>query len=1211
MKVFIALGTLLILALTVLAVGPRFVNWNDYRAEFEAEASRILGEPVTVRGETSARLLPFPSVSFADVAIGPPDAPLLTVRDFGMDAELAPFLSGEVRIFDMRLDAPRLNLALEADGTVRWPGGGEGLAAARDVVLERIRISNGSAVFREARSGREFTLGDLDGVFSVRSLAGPVTGEGSFFAAGEPMGFTLTGGTLADGRLPVRVTARSLRAPLALSADLQLSGGRGLPLAEGRWSLSTLPPEDGEAPAAVLLPPGEVAGSLRLEGDTLRADDVTARIGVDEPYSASGRLLFDFGADPRFDLALRGDEVDLDALAPPPAEGTVRFADRVEAVRTALLRLPLPAIPGRVEVSLPVARVGDTPLRALEFAGSPTRDGWRVERLTAELPGRTQVQLSGEARLRGTPGFRGAVLVAVRQPAAFVAWAGFEAGPDLAALSRAGLSATADLSAGAQVLDDLELDLGGQTLRGRLERASGGEGTTTKVDLSAGDVDLDPFLALARRVLDGMGVRPDDERFEILFDAAPVRIDRYRIGRLGLDVALDRGTLDISNAMAEDFAGTDIHAEGTVANLFSAPEPDLGIDINSAGPERFVDFLGESRPTSPFLQSLRARAQRLGPLALTGTAAMRTEGSVPVLDVALEGEAAGTRVELALALENGLAAATLNGAYGLDLALANADPAVLLGQLGVPTAPLGVAGPLRFETSLSGRPAEPSTVSATLSGDGLLASANGTLSLGGDGLETVESRLVLDAQDATPWLTLVGVAAGQPVTGLPVDLAADLRWQDGAWSLTSLAGTVSDSRIAADLRREADGPVTGRVEASSASADWIETVLLGRTPASDAPFRAPLLPATPLALDVALAELEDGALPLRDLRATIRTDGAELALIGLEARTGEATLRGSGRLRNVEGLVTLRADVEATGLTASTEVFAGRADASFRLEGGGRTTDALRTSLIGEGRAALGDASLRGLVRDIAPLLADDAASPPVGENGDLAARLAELGDRAPLALPPLDLPFRIGAGRVTLEPFTVAVEGATLTGEASVDLADGALAGRLAVAPPVPTEDVEVDGPAPVLPYALAGTWRAPELVADPAPLAAFLSARRYAIEAARVRALEEDLRETVRLRREARLYRAREAERERLREEREAREEAEAAAREEERLRQEREAEETRRRAAEAARAAAPAPEALNFERVVPPPTPSAPEASPAAPAQAEGLPGVQLPF
>ena len=68
-RLFVFFGGLLVLALTAALVGPYFIDWTNYRAKFEREASVILGRQVTVEGAATARLLPFPSVTFSDVSV--------------------------------------------------------------------------------------------------------------------------------------------------------------------------------------------------------------------------------------------------------------------------------------------------------------------------------------------------------------------------------------------------------------------------------------------------------------------------------------------------------------------------------------------------------------------------------------------------------------------------------------------------------------------------------------------------------------------------------------------------------------------------------------------------------------------------------------------------------------------------------------------------------------------------------------------------------------------------------------------------------------------------------------------------------------------------------------------------------------------------------------------------------------------------------------
>ena len=56
-RLFVFFGGLLVLLLTAAMVGPYFIDWTSYRADFEREASAVLGRRVTVEGDATARLL--------------------------------------------------------------------------------------------------------------------------------------------------------------------------------------------------------------------------------------------------------------------------------------------------------------------------------------------------------------------------------------------------------------------------------------------------------------------------------------------------------------------------------------------------------------------------------------------------------------------------------------------------------------------------------------------------------------------------------------------------------------------------------------------------------------------------------------------------------------------------------------------------------------------------------------------------------------------------------------------------------------------------------------------------------------------------------------------------------------------------------------------------------------------------------------------------
>jgi uncharacterized protein involved in outer membrane biogenesis len=56
----LGLAIAFIIALIAALVGPYFIDWSQFRPQFETEASRVIGTQVRVGGALDARLLPTP-----------------------------------------------------------------------------------------------------------------------------------------------------------------------------------------------------------------------------------------------------------------------------------------------------------------------------------------------------------------------------------------------------------------------------------------------------------------------------------------------------------------------------------------------------------------------------------------------------------------------------------------------------------------------------------------------------------------------------------------------------------------------------------------------------------------------------------------------------------------------------------------------------------------------------------------------------------------------------------------------------------------------------------------------------------------------------------------------------------------------------------------------------------------------------------------------
>ena len=119
----LGLAIAFILALVAALIGPYFIDWNQFRPQFEAEASQVIGAPVHVGGALDARLLPTPSLRLRSVVVGGAND-LGKVRADKLDVEfsLGSLMRGEWRADELTINGMALDLGLDAQRQDRLAG---------------------------------------------------------------------------------------------------------------------------------------------------------------------------------------------------------------------------------------------------------------------------------------------------------------------------------------------------------------------------------------------------------------------------------------------------------------------------------------------------------------------------------------------------------------------------------------------------------------------------------------------------------------------------------------------------------------------------------------------------------------------------------------------------------------------------------------------------------------------------------------------------------------------------------------------------------------------------------------------------------------------------------------------------------------------------------------------------------------------------------
>ncbi|MGC4023846.1 MAG: AsmA family protein [Mesorhizobium sp.] len=764
-RLFVFVGSLIVLALMVALVGPYFIDWTSYRSDFEREASAVLGREVKVNGAAKARILPFPSVTFSDVTVRDASGELaMTVDQFSMDAELAPFLSGDVLIFDMRLVRPKASINIDNDGKVDWVLRPNTPFNPRNITLEHVAITDGEVSIRAA-NGIQREITEVNATVSARSLAGPWRADGSLRFNGRKAALSGSSGVAdAEGlRLKVKVEP----ADLPVIADLEglASSNSGVLSYKGQFHANErLPAAKGNRQGNDMQAQvgNRASGRFELGDKRLSIEEFRFEAGpVDDPYVANGTATVELGVEPHFSITATGQQIRLGDDADQQGASDATMAQRFDAIESLLGSVPLPTMPGAVDIKLPAIVAGGTTVRDVAFTATTAERGWQIDKLTASLPGRTTLEANGVFSARPSLGFNGKLLVAVGQPSGFASWLANDIDAPVRRLSNAGVEAKVELTPDRQVLNDLELILGGARFEGTVARTQGqGAKPHLAVTLDGGATSSDAAAALASFFFDAdWKNRFSDHDVDLKFKAGPVGDARQAADNIDLALRLSGQTADIDRLSISGLAGASIAAAGQVEQLGAQPKAKLDATLIGDDLAPLMQLAAQSS-SSKFAEWMARSAQDYTGLLkdaridVVANASAHDDDEAD-LHLTAKGTAGGTAIDATFSASGAL---DKPDAAVLDLKanLAAEDGAALLALGGSPVLPLGLIGPAKAEITSNGIATTGLQTSIKLSSDTGSASFAGMVAAPTDGLR-LRGAAILDATDIEPWLMTAGL----------------------------------------------------------------------------------------------------------------------------------------------------------------------------------------------------------------------------------------------------------------------------------------------------------------------------------------------------------------------------------------------------------------------------------------------------------------------
>ena len=1100
----LGLAIAFIIALIAALVGPYFIDWNQFRPQFEAEATRIIGTPVRVGGKLDARLLPAPSLQLRSVVVGGAND-LGKVRADKLDVEfsLGSLMRGVVRATELTINGMSLDLGLDARGRIDWPAS-TGTVNLGSLAIDRLNLT-GRVALHDANSRSTLELNDIAFSGDVRSLAGSVRGDGNFMLSGIRYPFRVSSGQGPDGngtRVHLNIDPGQRR--LAVDLDGVLNFEARAPRFEGAMTLVAPPgPKGGGGD-----PPWRIAAKVKADYAAARLEQIEVSYGAEErALKLSGNGDIRFAPSPLLRAALSARQLDVDRfVASDNAAEPARALPALRALTSVVPHLPVAT---QLELASEQVMLGGRPLQdiAAELHGDDR--SWHLRKLEFRAPGATRVSL-GEARAtKAEPDqFKAALSVESSDPEALLTW--LQGRGETAYRSQKPLRLRGDITVAPEgiAIDTMKADIEGGTVEGRVavSHRQADRGSRVEAELKAARLDLDAAAAFARSLAGPQGEWPDEGKLsldvgraisagqelspllvKLAYSPSRLSLEQLKIGQLE-SVTLDgAGNFDRANATGWFALNSSAASLGRLTSLIVPVSPVLAARLNAmgsdAGPARLKLAL-DLTPNAGQSDRVQARATaELDTPLLKGITTITARPAV----AAIRG------VDLAALRQSDV---------GIESRLSSGQGRALLVLLGLDRTVAVGDGPGQFEGSATGAWGAPVRLKAKLSGAGLAAEAEGSAEPWAPEPKASVSLKVVSA-DFGPLLDL------KPGDTLAQNIALSSRVQLTGNRLTfddldsSLGGSRLRGNLAVTLGPEKE--IEGEIGAEQIALAPAFALALG---AAGHDAAEPL--GTGLAQGwrgrIAFQALR-GALPggseLQPVSGVVRSDGQSLAFDAFKGKIGGGDVTASLDTRPGANGIALNASVQFSGVDGtalryrSLAMPAGRASMQMTLTSQGRSASALAGALSGSGTLTLEEARIPGLdprAFEVAVRASDS------GQAKD-DARLKQIVEAAlpagALAIPSAQIPFTVRDGRLRVGATTLDGKGVRATVSGGYDIAADQVDIRTTLSLTMTTGRPEIQLLAVGTPDALSRS-------VDVAPLSSWLAVRAIDHETRRLDAIE-----------------------------------------------------------------------------------------------------------
>jgi hypothetical protein len=1062
----LGLAIAFIIALVAALVGPFFIDWNQFRPQFEAEASQVIGAPVRVAGELEARLLPSPSLRLRSVVVGGAND-LGKVRADKLDVEfsLGSLMRGEWRATELTIDGMALDLGLDPQGRIDWPGG-SGKFNLGTLSIDRLNLT-GRAALHDALSHSTLELDDIAFSGDVRAIANSLRGDGSVTVSGQRYPFRVSSGQSADGsgtRLHLNVDSSAR----ALSTDLDgiLSFEARSPHFEGAVTLTAMAMKaNGREPSSA---PWRISAKVKADHAAARFEQVETSYGAEDvALKLTGAGDIRFGAAPLLHATLSARQLDADRFAakefsakePAARDSKARQSGGKDiaatepvlpALRALAALVPKPPVATQLELAVEQIVFGGRSLQNLGAALRADTNSWAIDRLDVRAPGTTRVSLSGNAPAGSSGHFKGALNIESSDPDALVMWLQGRSELTYRSQNPFRLSGEVNVAAGNFAIENVKCEIDGGAIEGRIALTQEpANGAALDAALKAERLDLDSASAFVRALAGPQAGWPERASLaleinhaisagqdlhpfaaKLGYDPKTVTLDTLRIGETsgvllegkgGFDRASTTGSLTLTSSAA---------SLSQIAAIIAPVSPQFAARFNvmklAPGPARLKLALTVGKDA--------ARADRANARATLDLDAPQFKGSATIAGMPI---AVGSpEVDLDKLLHNEVT---------VETRLASEQSAPLLALLGLDGAIAARDGPAQFQGSVTGVWGAPLRLKVNLNAAGFDAEAQGTADP-----FAAEPKIELKPESKTIDLGAVKANVALKARGLnlaplfglkPSDKAAQdigvssrVTLAGGKMTFDDIDGTMAGSRLRGHVAMTLDGErkVEGEVGLDALELAPVIALAIG---AAGHDAAEPIGPGLvkgwrgQIAFQALRAVLPGGS-EFQPLSGTVRSDGQSLVVDAIKGGIGGGEAGGNIEARATASGLALNGRITLSGVDGAALHYralampAGRTSLQMTLTSQGRSASALTGAIAGSGTVTLESARIAGLdphAFDVAIRASDSGQA-----TDDI--RLRKIVEPAlsggSLLVASAQIPFTIRDGRLRVGATTLEAEG-------------------------------------------------------------------------------------------------------------------------------------------------------------------------------------------